>query len=90
MFYFYINGNIKTASVRNERWRFGSFLHLGQNGGNLISTVSAYTFVRVLLPHIRQDRYIGTGSINDKLSSIRSALGIGLHGEIAYCQDHST
>lgn len=31
-----------------------SFLHLGQNSGNLISTVSAYTFVRVLLPQIGQ------------------------------------
>ncbi len=31
-----------------------SFLHLGQNSGNLISTVSAYTFVRVLLRQIGQ------------------------------------
>lgn len=31
-----------------------SFLHLGQNNGNLIRTVSAYIFVRVFLPHTGQ------------------------------------
>ena len=31
-----------------------SILHFGQKSGNLIRTVSAYTFVRVFLPHVGQ------------------------------------
>jgi len=51
---FYTSGSVLKTIFSFTTSILVSFLHLGQNNGNLIKTVSLYILVRVLLPHTGQ------------------------------------